>query len=93
MRLKRILAGALAGLMVITSVPAAQLGNGTSYAAEIAYKYAEVDSAILQENAIANSEQYPEQGCDGPAEWAFDEEDSTWWHSRYESYDQIGIHS
>ena len=44
----------------------------------------EVDSAILAKNAKANSEQNPAQyDNDGPAAWAFDDENH-WWHTRYQ---------
>ena len=37
---------------------------------------------LLLKNVKANSEQNPESGTDGPAIWAFDDEDH-WWHSRW----------
>ncbi|MBR5565556.1 MAG: glycoside hydrolase N-terminal domain-containing protein [Roseburia sp.] len=44
----------------------------------------EIDSAILAENAMANSEQWPAAyDNDGKAAWAFDNEDH-WWHTRYQ---------
>ncbi len=50
------------------------------------------DSAVLAENAKANSEQLPAAWADdGGAAWAFTENDS-WWHSRYQDWDQKGDH-
>lgn len=49
----------------------------------------EIDSQILQENAKANSEQNAAQGNDGPASWAFDDQDH-WWHSRWRGTAQSG---
>ena len=42
----------------------------------------QVKPSVLQANAICNTQQKPEQGKDGLASWAFDEEDH-WWHSRW----------
>ena len=51
-----------------------------------------VDSAVLAANAKANSEQLPVGwDNDGGAAWAFDEE-SHWWHSRYQDWEQKAEH-
>lgn len=42
----------------------------------------QVKPSVLQANAICNTQQKPEQGKDGLASWAFDEE-KHWWHTRY----------
>ena len=42
----------------------------------------EFNSAILAKNAMANSEQNPYRNDDGPASWAFDDQNH-WWHSRH----------
>ena len=47
----------------------------------------EIDSAVLKENARANSEQNPEAWGEGPVVFAFDDE-ARWWHSRYQDFDQ-----
>ncbi len=49
------------------------------------------DATILAENAMANSEMNPADGNDGPAAWAFNEEEN-WWHSRWGAWDQKGDH-
>ena len=50
----------------------------------------EIDSAILAENAKANSEQIPAGYVnDGGGSWAFDDLDH-WWHSRYQNTPQEG---
>ena len=50
------------------------------------------DSAVLEKNAKANSEQLPVQWTnDGGAAWAFDE-DAHWWHSRYAVWENKGDH-
>ena len=52
----------------------------------------EIDSAILAENAMANSEQWPAAyDNDGKAAWAFDDENH-WWHTRYQNWDQKASH-
>ena len=47
------------------------------------------DSAILANNASANSAKDPESGNDGPAAWAFDDT-AHWWHSNYNGGTGVG---
>ena len=47
----------------------------------------QVKPSVLQANAICNTQQKPQQGKDGLASWAFDEEDH-WWHSRWNQTDK-----
>ena len=50
------------------------------------------DRAVLTDNAMANSEQWPAAWTDdGRASWAFDGENH-WWHSRYQNFDQKFSH-
>ena len=49
------------------------------------------DSEILAKNAKANSHQFPADKGDGPASWAFDDENH-WWHTRWGSWDQREEH-
>lgn len=49
----------------------------------------QVKPSVLQENAICNTQQKPQQGKDGLASWAFDEENH-WWHTRYTGTKESG---
>jgi hypothetical protein len=90
MKLKRILACTLSAAMLVTTASFANLGVGTAYAAAendqivTAKGLAEIDSAILMQNAKAKSEQNPVQGQDGLATWAFDDQDH-WWHTKWQN--------
>ena len=92
MKFKRILAGALAGLMVITSVPVSGLGAIVASADETTtYTYEAVDKAVLKANATANTEQYPHGWTyDCEADNAFDGSSDYRWSTRYQNWDQVG---
>ena len=76
MKLKRILAGALAAAMVLASVPATGLNASAA-------EYAQI--TITEDNVRANSEMNPvaSNNEDGPAWYAFNNNESNWWHSRW----------
>lgn len=44
----------------------------------------EIDKALLAEHARAKSEMSPAVGQDGPASWAFDDQDH-WWHTKWQN--------
>ena len=95
MKLKKILAAALAGAMVLSVVPAGGYGIAVANAAESqeviatteapsGYELQEISQDILKRNAASNSQNdNPGAGIKGgPAAWAFDEEER-WWHSNF----------
>ena len=78
MRSKKFIAAILSFAMIFTSIqfPPIQVKAEEAVITEI-------DPAILARNATANSEQNPEHSTDGPAAWAFDDDQNRWWHSRW----------
>lgn len=83
MKMKRILAGALAAVMVLASVPATGLNASAA-------EYAQI--TITEDNVRANSEMNPvaDNGTDGPAWYAFNNNEGNWWHSRWGGTAQEG---
>ena len=93
MKFKRILAAALAGLLVVTSVPVTGWDVISVSAAETEYTYEEVGRQVLQDNATANTEQNPVRwDYDGTAAWAFDDSTATRWSTRYDFTEGLGAH-
>lgn len=91
MKLKRILACALSASMLVTGVSfSGDFKCGTVQAATelddqvMHTTFAEIDSTILAKNAKAKSEMNPADKQDGPASWAFDDEDH-WWHTKWQN--------
>lgn len=97
-KIKKLTCILLAVSLLIPQLPVKHVNAET--AAEVVYAYERFnpkvegeDVYVLEKNATANSEQWPVAWTnDGPAEWAFDGNDSHWYHSRYQDWDQKGIH-
>ena len=91
MKLKKILACALSASMLVTGVSfSVDFKGGTVQAAtelddQVTHTtLAEIDATILAKNAKAKSEMNPADKQDGPASWAFDDEDH-WWHTKWKN--------
>lgn len=97
-KIKKLTCILLAVSLLIPQLPVKHVNAET--AAEVVYAYERFnpkvegeDVYVLEKNATANSEQWPAAWTnDGPAEWAFDGNDSHWYHSRYQDWNQKGIH-
>ena len=87
-KLQRLGAVCLAAAMVFTTfsfpdaVKAEEASAAVTANEEAGTILMQVKPSVLQANAICNTQQKPQQGKDGLASWAFDEEDH-WWHSRW----------
>lgn len=97
MKLKKILAAALAGAMVLSVVPIGSYGTAVVNAAEnqeataiteapSGYELQEIAQELLRKNATSNSQNdNPGPGIKGgPAAWAFDDQEH-WWHSHFQT--------
>ena len=87
-KLQRLGAVCLAAAMVFTTfsfpdaVKAEEASAAVTANEEAGTILMQVKPSVLQANAICNTQQKPQQGKDGLASWAFDEENH-WWHSRW----------
>ena len=94
-KLQRLGAVCLAAAMVFTTfsfpgvVKAEEASAVVTANEEAGTILMQVKPSVLQANAICNTQQKPQQGKDGLASWAFDEENH-WWHTRYTGTKESG---